>query len=64
MQTLASFQRVVVEAKVVRVDDSMEVTGGKVKQDILIGDELGQEDLLFGKKLGRLSVMTVIDKAE
>lgn len=41
LQTLASFQRVVVEAKVVRVDDSMEVTGGKVKQDILIGDSTG-----------------------
>ena len=41
LQSLASFQRVVVEAKVVRVDDSMEVTGGKVKQDILIGDSTG-----------------------
>ena len=37
--SLAPFQRVTVEVKVVHVDDVVEVSRGKKKQDILIGDK-------------------------
>ena len=39
--TLSIFQRVVCDIKVLKVNDSEEVSGGKVKQDILIGDTTG-----------------------
>ena len=39
--TLSIFQRVVCDIKVLKVNDSEEVSGGKIKQDILIGDTTG-----------------------
>ena len=41
LETLAAFQRVLVEGKVVGVDDAVEVSGGKKKQDIVVGDASG-----------------------
>lgn len=38
---LVCFQRVSVEVKVTRVEDPLEVTGGKKKQDVIVGDSSG-----------------------
>ena len=52
--SLAPFQRVTVEVKVVHVDDVVEISRGKKKQGILIGDECCDPDSQFGNmKLGR-----------
>ena len=41
LSSLQAFQRVVVEVKVIHVDDAMAVSGGKKKQDIRVGDASG-----------------------
>ena len=41
VQCLVPFQRVSCEVKVVDVDSVMEVSGGKKKQDVLVGDSTG-----------------------
>ena len=41
VKELASFERVTVQEKAVRVDDSIDVSGGKRKQDILVADASG-----------------------
>ena len=38
--SLVTFQRVTCEAKVVSVDEVEEVSGGKKKQDVLLGDSI------------------------
>ena len=41
VKKLVSFQRVTVEVKVVRMEDAVEVTGGKKKRDLIVGDASG-----------------------
>ena len=41
LDELVQFQRVMVEVKAIRVDEVMEILGGKEKQDILVGDSSG-----------------------
>ena len=41
LQALVSFQRITCDVKVLHVDEAMEVTGGKKKQDLCVGDDTG-----------------------
>ena len=41
LQNLVTFQMVAVEVKVLQVDDPLVVSGGKNKQDLIVGDSSG-----------------------
>ena len=53
--SLVTFQRVTCEAKVVSVDEVEEVSGGKKKQDVLLGDSTGTLRLtLWEEEIGKM----------
>ena len=53
LSKLVVFQRVTVEAKILRLEEVMEVAGGKKKQDVVIGDRHGIARLTGTPSSGR-----------
>lgn len=54
---LTQFQCATVSAKAIRVEEPIEVTGGKMKQDVLVGDRSGTARLtIWESEIGKVDV--------
>lgn len=59
---LTQFQRVTVLVKVICIDEPIEVPGGKMKQDVQVGDSTATARVtLWEKEIGKVIVGKTID---